>query len=188
MAPRDEEELRCMLLAAHAYGEGPIAVRFPRGSVVGVSPYPERKALEIGRGELLRAGADASIIAIGSMVSVALAAAEILERAGMAAGVIDAKFLKPLDRGLIRSAAAGGRPVLVLEENAVSGGLGSAILELCADSGLAGNVALLGIPDRFIPHGKREALLAEFGLSADAIAARLRDMINARRTAEGGTR
>jgi len=188
MAPRDEEELRCMLLAAHAYGEGPIAVRFPRGSVVAVSPYPERKALEIGRGELLRAGADASIIAIGSMVSVALAAAEILERAGMAAGVIDAKFLKPLDRGLIRSAAAGGRPVLVLEENAVSGGLGSAILELCADSGLAGNVALLGIPDRFIPHGKREALLAEFGLSADAIAARLRDMINARRTAEGGTR
>jgi len=180
MAPRDEEELRCMLLTALAYDAGPIAVRFPRGGIVGVEPGAERRPLEIGRGELMRRGADASLVAVGTMVAVAQAGADILSREGIEAAVIDAKFIKPLDEELIVSAAAGGAPVIAVEENAVSGGFGTALLELFAQRGLRNRVVTLGIPDRFIQHGGRDELLDEIGLSPERVAATVKDLMRSR--------
>jgi 1-deoxy-D-xylulose-5-phosphate synthase len=171
MAPRDEEELRCMLLSALAYDRGPIAIRFPRGAVAGVEPRAMRHALEIGKGELLKSGADALLVGVGSMVRIAEAAAQILARAGIDVAVVDAKFVKPLDTDLILSAARPDAPVFALEESAMAGGFGDAILELFAGRALPAVVTTIGIPDRFMPHGKRDELLEEIGLVPEAVAA-----------------
>jgi 1-deoxy-D-xylulose-5-phosphate synthase len=169
MAPRDEEELRRMLLAAGSYEEGPIAIRFPRGAAVGVEARADRTAVEIGRGELLRRGSDAALVAVGSMVRSAMEAAAVLERSGRSVSVIDAKFVKPLDEALLLS-IPDGTPVFALEENAEAGGFGDAVLELFADRARPHDVTRVGIPDRFVPHGTRDELLEELGLSAAGIA------------------
>jgi 1-deoxy-D-xylulose-5-phosphate synthase len=188
MAPRDEEELRCMMLTALAYDAGPIAIRFPRGSVAGIEPRAKRSAVEIGKGELLREGTDASLIAVGSMVRVAQAAAETLSREGVSVSIVDAKFVKPLDADLILSIARPGIPVYALGEGAVPGGFGDALLELFAERGLQVPVTIMGIPDRFVPHGKRDELLDEIGLAPDAVAAAVLREIKTRSGAgRGGT-
>ena len=189
MAPRDEEELRRMLRAALAYDAGPIALRFARGAVAGVAARPTEEMVAIGKGELLRRGADASLVAVGSMVRVADGAADILARSGVDVSVVDAKFVKPLDAGLILSVAASGAPVFALEENAVTGGFGEAVLELCAGRGLANRISVLGIPDVFVPHGTRAELLREIGLTPEGVAAAVERSIGSRRDAgQGGIR
>jgi len=188
MAPRDEEELRCMLLAALAYDQGPIALRFPRGAVAGVEPRANRCATEIGKGELLRSGADASLVALGSMVRIAEAAAEILARRGINVSIVDAKFIKPLDSELILSVARPGVPVFALGEGAMPGGFGEALLELFAGRGLPAAVTTIGIPDHFVPHGKRDELLEEIGLAPEAVATAVIRGIESRSGAgQGGT-
>jgi len=123
------------------------------------------------------------------MVRVAEAAAEILAREGIEASVFDAKFVKPLDAELVLSAAAGGVPVVAIEENAIHGGFGAALLEVYAERGIRNMVARLGIPDRFIPHGSRSELLEEIGLSPENVAETVRRMITSRVTAsQGGDR
>ncbi|MDD4856836.1 MAG: 1-deoxy-D-xylulose-5-phosphate synthase [Candidatus Krumholzibacteria bacterium] len=178
MAPRDEEELRRMLLTALQHTDGPIALRFPRGAVPGVESHADRTAVPIGKGELLRRGSDASIIAVGSMVRVAEAAAEILARSGIDVSVVDAKFIKPLDVDLIMSVAAGGARVFALEENAISGGFGDALFEMFSRYGIASAISALGIPDRFVPHGTRAGLLEEIGLSAEGVAETVKKAID----------
>jgi len=188
MAPRDEEELRCMMLSALAYDRGPIALRFPRGAVAGVEPRAMPYALEIGKGELLRSGTDASLVAVGSMVRIAEAAAQILARAGIGVSVVDAKFVKPLDTDLILSAVRPDAPVFALEESAMAGGFGDAILELLAGCAVPAAVTTIGIPDRFVPHGKRDELLEEIGLAPEAVAAAVLRGIESRSGAgQGGT-
>lgn len=172
MAPSDEQELRSCLLAALLRDEGPSAIRFPRGAAAGAPPRASLEPAPFGRGELRREGKDLAIVAAGSMVRPALEAAETLASAGIAAAVVDARFVKPLDRDLIRTVAAGGAPVLVVEENAVPGGFGSAVLEALAGEGLRNRVLSIGIPDRFVPHGRRDELLKEMGLTAASIAER----------------
>ncbi len=170
MAPRDDEELRSMMLTALEHDAGPIAIRFPRGTAV-AAPQRAAAARPIGRGELLRRGADAALVCIGSMVETARAAADVLAAAGISVSVIDAKFVKPLDAELLMSVAAESRMVFALEESARAGGFGDAILEFFSERAPGTRVMTIGLPDRFVPHGKREDLLAEVGLSADAVAA-----------------
>ena len=186
MAPRDEEELRRMLRTALAYDAGPIALRFPRGAVAGVQAHPTGDAVAVGKGEILRRGADASLVAVGSMVRIAEGAADILARSGIAVSVVDAKFIKPLDAGLILSVAASGAPLFALEENGVTGGFGEAVLELCAGRALASRITILGIPDRFVPHGTRAELLGEIGLTPEGVAAVVERSIGSRREAGQG--
>jgi 1-deoxy-D-xylulose-5-phosphate synthase len=190
MAPRDDEELRRMLRTALDYGAGPIAIRFPRGAAAMGTPFPERTAVPIGKGEMLRRGADATLVAIGSMVSTALGASEILSRSGIEASVIDAKFVKPLDSDLLTSVGGEGAPIVfALEENARSGGFGDAILEFFSDRGLGTRVMTIGLPDRFVPHGKRDDLLEEIGMSAEGVAAEVARIVGSRaETRHGGSR
>jgi 1-deoxy-D-xylulose-5-phosphate synthase len=180
MAPRDEEELRCMLITAYEYGVGPIALRFPRGAAAGVEARSKRSAVPIGKGELLRSGDDASLIAVGSMVRTAVAAAEILALAGISVSVVDARFVKPLDEALILSVVEKDRPVFAIEENAIPGGFGDALLELCAERGVSSTVTVIGIPDRFVPHGARVGLLEEIGLTPEAIAETVKRRVDSR--------
>lgn len=190
MAPRDDEELRRMMLSALEYNDGPIAIRFPRG-IAGVgAPCAQRIAVPIGKGEVLRRGVDAALVAVGSMVTTALAASEILSRAGISVSVIDAKFVKPLDSDLLLSVAGEGSPIVfALEENARSGGFGDAILELFSDRSPGIRVVRIGLPDRFVPHGKREELLDEIGMSADGVAVEVSRFVGSRaETGQGGSR
>lgn len=176
MAPKDENELRSMLAFALRHG-GPSAIRYPRGPALGVPIDPELRPVEIGRAEVLTSGSDVGIIALGTMVYPALWAAEILKRDGIDATVVNARFVKPLDREtILRVARQTGRLVTV-EEGVRMGGFGSAVLELLADAGLYNiPVAVLGVPDEFIEHGARETLLMDLGLSPDGIAAAAREM------------
>ncbi|MDP8257751.1 MAG: 1-deoxy-D-xylulose-5-phosphate synthase [Candidatus Alcyoniella australis] len=164
MAPKDEEELRHMLYTALQH-EGPVALRYPRGAGMGVKPSAQFKALPIGRGEWLRRGQDAGIVALGPRAHQALAVAERLAEQNVDCAVFNARFVKPLDSDAICELARSTGRLVTLEDNALAGGFGSAVLELLADQGLCNvRVTRLGIPDRFIAHGDGEQLALDCGL------------------------
>ena len=167
MAPRDGEQLVAMPRTALA-GDGPAAIRYPRAP----ARFPEElpPAIPIGAGELLRDGADVALIAVGSMVAAALEAASLLEAEGISAAVADARFIKPLDVSLILDLAGRCGGLVTIEENALEGGFGSAVLELLQEHRVTAPVRRLGLPDRFIEHGPRAALLELNGLTPAGIA------------------
>jgi 1-deoxy-D-xylulose-5-phosphate synthase len=168
MAPKDLAELAAMVRTALELG-GPAAIRYPRGEGTN-PPQAEVGCLEIGRAEALRAGDAAAVIAVGAMVAPALSAAELLARRGIEVAVVNARFIKPLDEDLLCELAERCGRLVTVEENAVSGGFGSAVQEMLQRRGLVVPVLSLGVPDRFIEHGRREQLLAEIGLDPDGLA------------------
>ena len=177
-APADATEL-CALLETALSLDGPVAIRYPRGTVPSTPDLPV-EPLPVGRWEELRRGEDAAILAVGRMVSVALAAAEELEQGGISCGVVNARWLKPLDPRLV-SHWARQYPILVTaEDNVGSGGFGAAVLEALAPHGLAGKVRPVALPDAFLPHGKPAPILAEHGLDAPGLAQSVRDAVGAR--------
>lgn len=168
MSPKDEAELRDMLYTATQYKRGPIALRYPRGNAVGVELHDFQK-IEIGKGEILRSGEDAAILAVGNMVSHSLAAAELLEKANVKAEVVNARFIKPLDIKLLSDIFSRFRKIITIEDNTVSGGFGSAVTEFAIQNNLKNDILIHGIPDRFIDHGKPEELYEELKLDAKGI-------------------
>jgi len=168
MAPADENELQNMLATAVNCGK-PVMLRYPRGRAFGVPMDEEFKQLPIGKGRMLREGSDCTLIGVGNRVHPCLKAADILKEAGINAAVADARFVKPLDKELI-TAAAGRGPVITVEDNALAGGFGSAVLELLNAEGLCPRVLRLGIPDRWIEQGTADELYNEVGLNAQKIA------------------
>ncbi|MFH2104975.1 MAG: 1-deoxy-D-xylulose-5-phosphate synthase [Parcubacteria group bacterium] len=177
MAPKDENELQRMLKTAEQYKEGPLAIRYPKGEGLGVELAREIKPLPIGGGETLREGKDINIIALGSMVAVAEQAAEKLASEGIEAAVINTRFIKPLDKEMILSAARCGK-IVTVEENVLAGGLGSAVLELLEENNLSNvKVKRLGLPDKFIEHGKNELLKDEIGLNIAGVCKSCRELL-----------
>jgi len=175
MAPRDEAMLVNMLRTATLYDGGPIALRYPRGEAEGV-PLPARpKPIEIGRGEVLREGERVALVGYGLGVSLALGAASELEAHGLDVTVADARFAKPLDSELIDSLVAEHDLLVTIEDGVLMGGFGSAVGEHMLDRGLAGEAGLLrlGLPDRYVTHGKPALLREEVGLTPAAIADRV---------------
>jgi 1-deoxy-D-xylulose-5-phosphate synthase len=170
MAPKDELELRHMMRTAVDYTAGPVAIRFPRGAAPGVDTSPEMVALPIGMSETVREGADVAIIAIGSMVSNALAAAETLAESGIEATVVNARFAKPLDEDVILRLADEVKAIVTVEENAVMGGFGSGILELLSARHKRVPTRVLGVPDRFFEQASQDRLRQIAGLDATSIA------------------
>jgi len=178
MAPSDENELADMLATALSL-DGPSAIRYPRAHGWGVTLKKDPTPLELGRGRMLAQGDDLLIIAVGSMVAPAVEAARLLAVEGVRAGVLDARFVKPLDKRLIVGKAADAGKVLTVEEGVVTGGFGSAVLELLADEGLTGvRTARMGVPDVFVQHGTRSELLSDLGLDAKGIAARAKELLS----------
>jgi len=170
MAPKDETELRHMLKTAVECGR-PVSVRYPRGAGYGTDLTGEMESLYIGKGEILREGKDITIIAIGSTVYPAIDAAVALSGKGIDAEVINARFVKPLDEELILASIKKTGKIITVEENALQGGFGSAILELLEEKGLLTEVKVkrLGIPDRWIEHGPQDVLKKEIGIDAEGI-------------------
>jgi 1-deoxy-D-xylulose-5-phosphate synthase len=182
MAPRDEAMLPRMLRTALTYDDGPIALRYPRGEGVGVPmPAPEDVApIEIGRGEVLREGARVAIVGYGTGVQKALDAADLLAEGGLDVTVADARFAKPLDADLLSTLAADHELLVTVEEGVLAGGFGSAVWE-CLNDGLLGAPRILrvGLPDRYVTHGKPALLHAEVGFTGKAIAQRIEAAITA---------
>lgn len=168
MAPKDENELRHMFYTA-LQQPGPVAIRYPRGKGLGVNIDPDYKNILIGRAEILTKGDDLLILALGSTVYPSLDAADHLRKEGVSAGVVNCRFVKPLDKELGGLASLVGR-VLVVEENIKQGGLGGAVLELFNDMGIE-NVLVkrIGLPDRFIEHGPADFLKKKYGLDTSGI-------------------
>lgn len=179
MAPRNEPELQNMLATALAH-EGPVALRYPRGVGEGAALVETPELLPLGRGELLREGSDGVIVALGSRVNPALEAARMLcEETGREVAVFNARFVKPLPEEQLL-ALAGSQPfMLLVEENALPGGFGSAVLELLADRDALSSLRVkrLGVPDRFIEHGSQKELRARIGINRDGILNALRAMV-----------
>jgi len=171
MAPKDENELRHMLKTAMEQDAGPIAVRYPRGSGVGVPTTEPLHALPIGRAELLKEGGDVAIIAAGTMVLPAKRAAEMLANEGISATVVNARFIKPLDERLFLELAERCGAIVTVEENTVRGGFGAAVLELLASHGLTLPVRTLGVPDRVFEQASQARLREQAGLTPENIAA-----------------
>lgn len=175
MAPKDENELQHLLASAIKY-PGPAAIRFPRGAGIGASLDPDVKEIPIGEGELLRDGDDVALIAIGNTVHPAVEAAGELANEGISSAVLNARFVKPLDRERILDLARRVRTIVTIEEHSAMGGFGSAVLELFAEEGIRTPVRTLGIPDKLIEHGESAATL---GLAAPDIASAARALVAA---------
>lgn len=168
MAPKDEDELRSMLYTATLYKKGPIAMRYPRGNALGVT-IGEYRQMEIGKGEVVREGRDIAILAIGNMVHNSVKAAEILAAKGIEAEIVNMRFVKPLDSGLLKKTFEKFNKVITVEDNSILGGFGSAVSEFAVQYGFKNEILLHGLPDRFIEHGKPEELHAELKLAAAGI-------------------
>jgi 1-deoxy-D-xylulose-5-phosphate synthase len=171
--------------------DGPISLRYPRGEGWGVAMDSEARALEIGKAEILRSGKSLAILAIGQTVLPALGAAEDLAPLGIDATVINARFVKPLDRELLCAVLRKASHVITVEDHAVAGGFGSAVLELLAEEDITGvRVRCLGVPDRFIPHGTQDELRKLCGFDREGITQAALQMmrLGRKRTKEGWER
>lgn len=178
MAPADEHDLAQMLDLALRHG-GPCAIRYPKGAVQPLES--DRTPVEFGKCEVVSWGEDGVILGYGALVPACVNAARLLGEDGLNVGVINARFLKPLDTETVLRAIRECGFVVTVEEAALAGGFGSAVLETAADVGLdTRRVRRLGIPDRFIEHGERGELLADLGLDADGIAATCRALAGAK--------
>jgi 1-deoxy-D-xylulose-5-phosphate synthase len=177
MAPADENELQRMLKTALEH-QGPIALRYPRGTAEGVSMDSEIRTLEIGKGKVLREGNDLSIIAIGNRVWPSVEAAKQLEKENIRAAVVNSRFVKPLDKELIIQMAHQSNRLLTVEENALQGGFGSAVLELLAEEGITGvRVVRLGVGDQFVEHGSQQMQRSMCSIDTSGIVQAARSMV-----------
>lgn len=163
LAPSDENECRHMLTTAYEY-PGPAAVRYPRGAGTGATIDTALTSIPIGKSQLIREGEKIAILSFGCLLSIAKEAGEKIN-----ATVVDMRFIKPLDENRIRNIAANHQHIITIEDNAVQGGAGSAVLEFLAREGILIRVTTLGLPDQFLEHGEREFLLEQCGLTAEGI-------------------
>jgi 1-deoxy-D-xylulose-5-phosphate synthase len=170
LSPSDEVEFRQMLELAINHN-GPSAIRYPRGKALLPDDTTQvREAFQMGKSEVLKDGSDIALLALGHMVHPALKAAERLEREGISAMVINARFVKPLDHTLLSSVASEVRVLMTIEENALQGGFGSAVLEFLNKQGLKDTtIRRMGIPDTFLEQGSQEELRRMYGLDEEGI-------------------
>ncbi len=178
MAPRDEAMLVDMLHTAVAF-DGPVGLRYPRGEAEGVPVPSQPRLVDVGKGEVLREGDRVALLGYGYGVPLALGAADLLERHGLDVTVADARFAKPLDVELVASLAAEHELLVTIEENVLAGGFGAAVGEAMLDGDLAADTRLLrvGLPDRYVTHGKPSLLREEVGLTPAAIADRVAETV-----------
>ncbi|MDF2630611.1 MAG: 1-deoxy-xylulose 5-phosphate synthase [Symbiobacteriaceae bacterium] len=176
MAPKDENELQHMLYTGVNH-TGPSAIRYPRGKAVGVPMDEVLMPLPIGKGELLREGNDVALVGLGTMVQACLAAADQLAKEGISAAVVNPRFFKPLDADLLTRVGRDSGAVVTVEEAYLTGGFGSAVLELFAKAGVDAKVKRVGIPDEFVGHGAPMYYQEQYGLTPAGVAEAARQLV-----------
>jgi len=173
MQPKDEEEFADMLWTMANHHEGPIAIRYPRGTGTGAVPKASPRLLEVGKAEVLRHGTEVALFGLGNFCEVALETADLLEKQGIKAAVINPRWIKPLDIGTLEFFARGTKLICTLEDHAVTGGFGAAIAEHLSDVGITTPLVRVGWPDQFIEHGSVPILREKYGMTAQATAKRI---------------
>lgn len=176
MAPRDENQMQHMLYTGIVH-DGPSAVRYPRGKAVGVPMDDELQAIPLGTGELLRPGTDVALVGLGTMAQICLAAAELLVKENISAAVVDPRFVKPLDAALLTQVGRETGAVVTVEEAAIAGGFGSAVMELYSEHGVTARVKRVGIPDEFVGHGAPRYYHEQYGLTPEGVANAARELV-----------
>lgn len=175
MAPKDEQELRDMLYTATLYRKGPIALRYPRGNALGVEIKPFSQ-IPIGKGEIIEKGTDAAIIAIGDMVDVGMKTRAMLAKENIDVEVINARFIKPLDGELLKDVFARHKKVITLEDNVITGGFGSAVLEFMNQNNIKDvEILVHGLPDKYVEHGTPDELFRDLKLDAAGVTEVIKD-------------
>ncbi len=178
-APKDGDELRNLLYTAFAQNENPFAIRYPKDSCIQLTEGHKFEKLPIGSWEILKDGKDLVMLAVGTMVTNALKAAALLEKAGSSVGVVNCRFVKPLDADLLKQLVAQYEFLLTIEENVLSGGFGSQVAQFLLNNNIDfGQIHHLGIPDNFIEHGSRSILLENIGLSPELIQKKCLELLN----------
>ena len=170
MAPRNENELRDMMNFAADYNDGPVSIRYPRGSGTAVHIKDTFNSIELGRAEILCEGKAATILAIGEVVSAAVEAAQILSLEGIRVTVVNMRFVCPLDTQLLDKIIKKRAPIITVEENSIAGGFGSAVSEYYTGKNIHSRITIIGIPATFVDHAKRSRLISLYGLDAESIA------------------
>ncbi|MBI4651065.1 1-deoxy-D-xylulose-5-phosphate synthase [Candidatus Desantisbacteria bacterium] len=176
MSPKDENELRHMLKTAIEYNEHPVCIRYPRAEVLGVNMDEELKILPIGKSEVLKEGKDMAIFGFGFTVRIAEETATVLkEKHNISATVINTRFVKPLDTDLLKKLARDIPCFITIEENVLSGGFGSAIIEFLEQENMLSQVKIIriGLPDKFIEHGHPEILRDKYNININSIVSRI---------------
>ncbi|MCU0413927.1 MAG: 1-deoxy-D-xylulose-5-phosphate synthase [Ignavibacteriaceae bacterium] len=173
MAPKDEAELRNMVYTAVEHCDGPVAVRYPRGSALGVKLEPGFSNIEIGKAEKLTDGEDVAILAVGSMVNYADKAVAILKESGISSELVNMRFIKPLDTQLLDEIASKHEKIVTIEENNLPGGFGSAVLEYFNDKNFKNDILRIGIPDTFIDHGTQSELHKQISIDPAGIVSQI---------------
>lgn len=174
MAPKDESELRDMLYTAINYKGGPIAMRYPRGSAIGVQMKAGFDEIPIGKAEKLKVGDDAALLAVGSMVNYSLKAAEKLASEEIICDVINMRFIKPLDTDMLDHVAGKHSKIVTLEESSLVGGFGSSVLEYFNEKNYKNDILRIGIPDHFIEHGTQKELHQLLKMDPESIVERVK--------------
>ncbi|EIJ78810.1 1-deoxy-D-xylulose-5-phosphate synthase [Bacillus methanolicus PB1] len=178
MMPKDENEGQHMVNTALKYDDGPIAMRFPRGNGIGVPMDEKLRTIPIGTWEVLREGKDAAIFTFGTTIPMAMEAAVLMEKQGIAVKVVNARFIKPLDEKMLHAILNENIPIITVEEAVLQGGFGSAVLEFAHDHGFhEAKIDRMGIPDQFIEHGSVNKLLEEIGLTTENLVLKLKTMV-----------
>ncbi len=167
MQPKDEDEFADMLWTMANYDAGPIAIRYPRGNGPGVTPKDTPQLLEIGKAEVLAEGEDVLLIGLGAMFEIAEKAKAILEQQGLSVGLINPRWIKPLDATTIENAARKARVVCTLEDHVLSNGFGCGVMELLSEAAITTPVVRVGWPDEFVEHGNVPVLRSKHGLTVE---------------------
>ncbi len=178
MAPKDEAELRDMLFTAVNYMNGPVAIRYPRGSALGVPVKDEFTEMEIGKAERLANGQDVALLAVGNMVEYSKKASEKLLAEGIHCEIINMRFIKPLDVDILNDIVTRFEKIVTLEESTIVGGFGTGVLEYLAERNLKNDVLRIGLPDKFIDHGTQEELHKQLGIDPDGIVEKIKKFLN----------
>lgn len=178
MAPKDEVELQDMLWTALQYNKGPVAIRYPRGECLGLPQKSDFQQIPIGQSEIVREGIDLAIFAIGDRVMPAVQLSQKLEEDGISAKVINARFIKPIDRQMIQEIVQNIPLVITIENNSIIGGFGSGISEILSELGPRETVfKRFGLPDQFVSHGSIQDLLTDVGLDLDQMSEAVRSLV-----------
>ncbi|QEY22855.1 1-deoxy-D-xylulose-5-phosphate synthase [Psychrobacillus sp. AK 1817] len=178
MMPKDENEGQHMVKTAFDYSDGPIALRYPRGNGLGVMMDEELHPIPIGTWEVLKEGSQAVILTFGTTISMALQAADELSKLNISVEVVNARFIKPLDEEMLKDIQKRNIPIITVEESALQGGFGSAVLEFYNEQNLQANVKRIGIPDIFIEHGEVNQLLQEINITTESIVELVKTSVN----------
>lgn len=184
MAPKDEAELRNMVYTAIEHCDGPVAVRYPRGSALGVKIEPGFNKIEIGKAEKLTEGEDVAILAVGSMVHYAEKAVATLKENGINCELVNMRFIKPIDTQMLDEIAASHDRIVTIEENNLPGGFGSAVLEYFGDKNYKNDFLRIGIPDNFIDHGTQAELHKQISIDPAGIVSQITTFFKSTKSTE----